>query len=227
MVPPPSLPEPLFKGPVTMDTLRDSLAFRNIGSLKSEVSVKVTRGGERLGTFKGIFAYRSPGSMRLRLLSPMGVTAVEVLMSGDLLQLHMTPKKILYEGDAPDIAMPREAFYGMEVERESYILYAFKPRKGVMELTGKYSFHPLTLKNTGITLYTGGSRFVGIMLGDYSGELPMYMRLSFFNGYVMELTFKAPEVGADVPEKYFAPINGSGKTVLPLRALFGEPGKSR
>jgi hypothetical protein len=218
---PPEMPQ--YRGQVDVDVLRDALAFKGVRSIKSEVDVAVYRKGDRLGRFKGIFAFRSPGSLRLRLLSPMGLTAMEVVMSGEFLQVHLSGKNALYEGKAPPFSMPANAFYGMEKEEGSYILYAFRPTGGVMTLTGKYSFDSGTLRNTGVTLYNDGRRYMGMLLGDVSSRgAPEFLRLSFFNGFVMEMTLKKPEVDAEVPDKYFTPIKRGGKSVYPIDLLLEE-----
>jgi len=210
---------PVSPGSVTVDMLKDSIAFKGMRSLKSEVSVRVTREGEGLGSYMGIFAYRAPGLMRLRLLSPLGITAMDVMVNDGMAQLYVPREKTIYEGRLPSLGPPRNALFGMEFERDAYVLYAFKPGMEAMEIAGKYSFDPSTLQNTGVSLYSGGSRFIGAVLGEYEGNLPRYMRLSLDNDFVMEIAFKNPEAGAEVPEKYFSPIEAGDKRVLPLSRL--------
>lgn len=219
LVPPAAL-LPVPPGTVTVEALKDSIAFKDLRSMKSEVSVKVAREGEGLGSFAGIFAYRAPGSMRLRLLSALGITAMDVMVNDGLAQLYVPREKTIYEGRLPSLGLPRNALFGVEFERDAYVLYAFKPMGEAFEIAGKYSFDPASLRNTGISLYSGGSRFVGAVLGEYQGKLPMYMRLSLGNGLVMEIAFKNPETGMEVPERYFTPFEEGDRKVLPLRRLF-------
>jgi len=226
--PPESPGEPaaadVYRGPVDLKILKDSVAFRHIESLRSQVGVTVYKdGGREEGSFKGIFAYKSPGMIRLRLLSPLGVTAMDMLVANGLLQVYIPHNGTLYEGEAPLLNMPEDAFYGMEVEKESYVLYAFKPSSGVrsgkvMQIAGKFTFHPLTLWNTGISVYKEGRRYVSLLLGDYAGRVPHFIRFSFPNGFVMEMALENPSVDEEVPGSYFDPISSRGKEVLPIES---------
>jgi hypothetical protein len=212
-------PEP-YRGPVTVEVLKGSRAFEGITTLRSEVKARVFRHGEKEGTFKGIFAFRAPNNVRLKLLSPIGLTAMEMVITNGEMQMFVPHRDTLYEGPSPRLSMPADAVYGMEIEEDGYILYAFRPYANVMELMGKYSFQADTLRNTGVTIYRDGRRYMGVMFGDFSGRVPGVVSLSFFNGYIMDLELQEPEADVDIPEKFFAPIEPTGDTqVVPLKFM--------
>ncbi len=73
--PPIPPPEP-YRGPVDVEVLKSKRAFEGIASLNSEVKAGVYKFGEKEGNFKGFFAYRYPNNIRLKLLSPIGLTAM-------------------------------------------------------------------------------------------------------------------------------------------------------
>jgi hypothetical protein len=147
---------------------------------------------------------------------------MEVVMSAGGMELFLANKKTVYTGDSFSFGIEDEAFYGLEESRDSYVLYAFKPREGVMEIAGKYSYDKSTLRNTGITAYRQGMETLGILLADYRGDLPFFMRFAFFNGLVLEMTLEEPELDIAVPERFFEPLEKDGKKILPLEALFTQ-----
>jgi outer membrane lipoprotein-sorting protein len=217
----PPVPEE-YRGPVNVEVLKESAAFQGISSVRSTVQVRAHSFGEKMGTFKGVFLFQSPDNVRLKLLSPMGLTAMDVVMSAGGMELFLANKKTVYTGDSFSFGIKDKAFYGLEESRDSYVLYAFTPREGVMEIAGKYSYDKFTLRNTGITAYRKGMETLGILLADYRGRLPFFMRFAFFNGLVLEMTLEDPELGIEVPQKFFEPLEKDGKKVLPLEALFRQ-----
>lgn len=205
---------PVYEGKVGVDQLRGAYVFHGIDTFKSQVNVKVTNGGDDLGTFKGVFAYMSPDLMRLRLFGPVGLDAVEMLASGSLMQLYVPNKKTIYEGRAAPLAIPRDARFSVVETAKGYVLYAFR-RGSSMELIGEYAFDS-ALRQTGMAVYKDRRRFLEIDFGDYSGRLPGSMRISFFSGYVMDVTFLRPVVNSDIPREYFSPLGHKGRKVVPI-----------
>jgi hypothetical protein len=220
VVPSPVIEE--YRGPVNVEVLKESAAFRGITSVRSTVRVKALNFGEKMGTFKGIFVFQSPDKVRLRLLSPVGLTAMDVVMGQGGMELFLSNKKTIYTGDSFSFGMYADAFYGLEERRDSYVLYAFRPREGIMEIAGKYSYDKSTLRNTGITAYRQGMETLGILLADYQGSLPFFVRFAFFNGLVLEMTLEDPELDIEVPERFFQPIEREGKKILPIELLFTQ-----
>jgi len=221
VVPPP--PPAPYTGPVDADVLKAHRAFEGIKSIRAEVKAQVFKYGKKEGNFKGIFAYRSPNDVRMKLLSPMGITAMEMIINSGKMQLYVPHKDTLYVGPAPKLTMPSDAVYGMATEEGVYVLYAFRPHSNVMEMVGKYSFQPDTLANTTVTIYRDGKSYLGVMLGQYAGRVPTSIRLSFFNGYVMELELQNPEIDVDLPEKDFQPIEPTNDMqVVPLQFLMDD-----
>jgi hypothetical protein len=217
----PRLPAPpTAEGPVTADALSRSYVFGGMKTFKSEVNVSVFNEEGRVGTFKGVFAYMSPDSMRLRLFGPVGMNAVEMLASGRLMQLYVPNKKTLYEGRAPSLAIPQGMVYSVEETADGYVLYAFRPGGASLELVGKYSFDR-SLRQTGLSVYTDRKRFIDVRFGDFSGRVPGTMKITFFNGYVMDASLVRPVVDADIPQEYFRPMSHDGKNVRPIGLFAG------
>lgn len=211
-----------------VDYLKNRIGLHGIKTLKSEVMVEVYKGGEREGVFKGVLAYSAPESLRLRMLSQMGITVMDMLIKEGKMQVHVPPKNILYEGDALPLGAPKDAMYGLEtVDEEHYTLYAFKQggmegMGGEITLTGKYTFSGLDLKNDSILIFREARRHAGIMLEDYAGGVPMTITLVFSNGFGMKMKLSEPEVDKAIPEKYFKNVSPEGKEVKQLQTLLRE-----
>lgn len=212
---PPEALKPPAAGKVSAETLRGSHVFRGIQTMKSEVNVRVYREGEKMGAFKGVFAYMSPDSIRLRLFGPVGFEAVEMLAGDGLMQLYLPNKKTLYEGRSLPLAVPQGMLYSVEEEGEGYVLYALRPSGDSLELVGKYSFDS-SLRNTGITIYRDRRKFIDIIFGDFSNAVPGFMSVSFSDRYVIEMAFVKPGVNTKIPPEYFRPLGHEGKAVEPI-----------
>lgn len=225
---PPETVKP-FEGPVTVNVLKERLFFQSIGTLSSEVSVRVFRGRKKMGTFQGVFAYMFPDSIKLRVFDPFGLTAMEMLTSGTMIQVFIPQDNLLYEGNIPSLRMPPGSLYSIEETKAGYILYAFRPGGDTLELTGKHSFLRRTLLNTAVSVYRNGRRFISINFDDFSQTVPMSIRMSFFNGFVMEMTLKEPEINEEIPPEYFEPLGHQGRSVLPVQLLYrmGDNGSGR
>ena len=236
-----------FEGPVTVEVLKGSVLFSNIDTMKSEVDVRVFKGDKKIGRFKGVFAYRFPDSMKLRVFDPFGFTAMDMLTSGTLLQVLIPQSNFLYVGKIPSLKLPPGLLYSMERGKYEYVLYAFstgvvdpaaaKAMAGMsaeasggggqdLELRGKYSFRRRTLQNTGVSVYKNGERFIGMAFDDFSGKLPMFMRLSFLNGFVAEMRLKEPVINSEITPRYFEPYEHKDRRVMPIQWLYrmGEDG---
>jgi hypothetical protein len=220
-VAPPEAVRPPLPGPVTVETLKASHVFKGIRTMKSEVTVRVYREGERMGTFKGVFAYMAPDSMRLRLFGPVGFEAVEMLAADGLMQLYLPNKKTLYEGRALSLKVPSGMLYSVEEEGDEYILYALRGAGSSLELVGKYAFDS-SLRNTGITVYRDRRSFIEVVFGDFSQVLPGFMSVSFSGRYIMEMVFVNPSVNSEIPPEYFRPFRHEGKTVRPIGDILSK-----
>ncbi|MDP2167837.1 MAG: hypothetical protein Q8J64_05855 [Thermodesulfovibrionales bacterium] len=235
----------LAKGaPVTVETLRDSIIFRTIGSLRSEVSVQVFRNGQFHSSYEGLLSYQSPGQANIRLFGPMGLTAADIVLSDNLMQVYIPLKNLLYEGKIPAFTEQAGVIYSMEKNKDGYTLYAFKGQvteeEGAapfIELTGKYEFVAATdasggkmLINTGISTHGKGKRFADIVLSDWAVAgpkeavpLPLSVNISF-GGFGLDMKLMEPELNTGISGDYFKPKDHEEKDVKPLKDLFMRGG---
>jgi hypothetical protein len=218
-------PEPVepYEGPVNVEVLKDFLVFSTMKAVQSEVDVKVLRGEKKMGKSRGVFLFEAPGSMRLRLFGPFGATVMDMVVASETMQVYIPRSNILYEGKSPTFGLPSGAAFSMEKAVEGYVLHAFRPKGDGLELVGRYYFDPVTLRNTGMTAFREGMRFMEADFGEFSGSAPMFIRMSFFNGFVMEMSLREPEFGEEARGDYFMPISHGGKRVLPLQSLLHGP----
>lgn len=231
----------LAKGaPVTVETLRDSIIFSAIGSLRSEVSVQVFRNGQFHSSYEGLLSYQSPGQANIRLFAPLGLTAADIVLSDNLMQVYIPLKNLLYEGKIPAFIEQAGVIYSMEETKEGYTLYTFKgtvaEEEGAapfIELTGKYEFAAAAdasggkmLLNTGISTHGKGKRFADIVFSDWAVTglkeavpLPLSVNISF-GGFSLDMKLLEPELNTGISGDYFKPKDHEGKDVKPLKNLF-------
>lgn len=210
-------PEPAvpYEGPVTVDALRKFIVFDGMKAVRSEVKARVIKQGKKKGSFKGVFLYRYPGFMRLRAFDLFGAQAMDMVSAPGLMQVYFPGSDVLYEGRAPALGAPEDAEYSMGFENGMYVLHA-------QEQAGDgraFYFDPVTLRNTGMAVYMDGNKFITADFARFSGPVPMAIRLSFANGFAVEMQLKEPEVNGDVPLEFFDPIGHEGRAVLPLERL--------
>ena len=93
-----------YEGTVTVEALKQSVGFGNVRSIKALADVTVYKQGKNEGSMNGVFAYMAPRKMRIDLFGPFGLTVTEVLISGDLLQVSVPQKNILYEWNDPEVS---------------------------------------------------------------------------------------------------------------------------
>jgi hypothetical protein len=216
-------PELPFRGPVTIQALRDNLLFNTVSAIRSEVRARVFKDNKNLGRFSGVILFRSPGHMRLRIFDLFGSTVMDMVSDPELMQISIPAKGLLYEGETSMFGAPPKAKYSMENGEDHHVLYAFKNSDSGIERLGKYSFDPLTLRNTGMTSYLNGMEFMTAGFDRFSGPVPMFISISFFNGFVIEMTLDEPELNGDIPDGNFSPVPAHGNSLLPLESLLFGP----
>lgn len=210
-----------IEGPVTAALLRDYILFNNISSIRSEVSVKVLKNDKVEGRANGVFVFKSPGSMRLRLYDPFGATIMDMVKAGSRMQILTSSNASLYEGWTPPLGPPGEALYAMEDEGGSYTLYAFLPveeSEQYIDLAARYAFTTGTLLNTRASVYNKGREFITLYFNSFGPDrAPAEIVLSFVNGLSTEITLKEPVINGDVSDDLFSPLPRRGLKVRSIQ----------
>lgn len=223
---PPTAPPPQpYEGPVTIEALRNAIAFRGAGSMVAEVKVKVSATGRRGGRFKGLIAYEYPGKLRLRLFGPMGGTVLDALHTvGGLLQLYPSGRGNLYEGLTPAALLMGDVQYTMAEVEGSYMLYARVPGEDGPELVASYAFDRKSLLNTEMVLYNGSKRFLSVGYGNFSNRTPHRAMVRLESGYRLDVELIEPALGDELEQALFRPLSANGMRVLPLNMLMNKNG---
>lgn len=223
-----------YEGVVTVEALRKSLIFDDIKSIRSEVTIGILKGGKTIEAFEGIIAYMKPDSLNMRFFGPLGLTAAEVILLNNYVQVYIPFKNTLYEGEIPHLLgqLPSgEAIYSIDETDEGYALNEFRPSVGsqsdkeTMEIKRRYTFSRAVLLNTGIAVYDKGERFADVSFGDFSdSKLPMTVNVFLSNGFAMDIRLIEPVVDAEISVDFFKPKSHKDIEVKPLKELF-EKGK--
>lgn len=213
-----------YQGPVTVEALKQSIGFGNVRSLKALAEVSITKQGEYEGGMNGIFAYKAPGKMRITLFGPFGLTLSEIVISGELLQLSVPSKNILYEWDSPEVSfsglMNSRFRYEMGVEADGYVLLAYKSDELNSDVAAKYFFDRTYLLNREIFFYKDGSEVMKAEFNDYNGRVPERTRLTLANGLVLDIDLKEPVFDSDIPDEYFRAIEHGDKRIKSFQEIF-------
>jgi hypothetical protein len=223
VLPPPEPPVP-YQGAWSVDALRQRVAFASISSLRSEVSVTMTRGEETLGRLKGAFLHRSPDAIRLRLFDPFGNTAMDLVGAYGQMQILVPSRGQLFEGPAPFLGPPRDALWTLKRGGPQTVLYALRPEDDVqLRLVAAYHFDAVTALNTAIVAYQDGQPFVASEFDGFSAGVPRLITLSFPGGFSMRMTLLEPETDVDLGPDVFKPLSRQGREVQSLQRLLLAP----
>lgn len=205
-----------YGGPITVDVLKEHIAFREVRTLRSEVRVRAESGRRRLGNYRGALLYSRPGSVRLKLYSAFGAVGLDAVHSGGTLQIYFPQEKVLYAGESP---VTGDGFdYGIRDDGEEYVLLAFGPDG----LRASYVFDRSTLLNKEIDYYGEGESLLKMRFARYSNGIPLLAEIGLSNGYSVEAELIEPERDVEIPDRIFAPAIGhEGVRVFPLERLMG------
>jgi hypothetical protein len=213
-----------YEGPVTIERLKQSVGFVDVRSIKALAAVGIFKKGEPEGALNGVLGYKAPGKMRVNLFGPFGLTVTEMLISGELFQLFLPPKNILYEWNSPEVTftglMNGRFRYEMIEEADMYVLLAYKKDEGNPDVAAKYYFDRTYLLNRSVSFYKDGYEVVKAEFNDFNGRLPERTRLNFRNGLSLDITLEEPEFDSDIPDEYFKPIEHGEKQVKPFQEIF-------
>ena len=215
-----------YQGTVNVESLKQSIGFGKVRSLKAIVEVSIAKRGEDKGSMNGIFAYKAPGKMRINLFGPFGLTITDIVISEELLQLSVPSKNILYEWNSPEVSfsglMNSRFRYEMGVEDDKYVLLAYRSDKQNSDVAAKYFFDRTYLLNRAICFYKDGAEVIKAEFSDFNGRVPGRTRLILSNGLVLEIALQEPEFDADIPDRYFRVIEHGDKRIKSFQEIFRD-----
>ena len=220
-----------YEGPVTAELLKQSVGFGNVKSIKALAAVSIFKKGEPEGSLNGVLGYKAPGKMRVNLFGPFGLTVTEMLISGELFQVSVPPKNILYEWNSPEVTftglMNGRFRYEMTEEDDMYVLLAYNKDEVNQDISAKYYFDRTYLLNRSMSFYKDGAEVVKAEFEDFNGRIPEKTRLIFLNGMVMDIALEEPEFDSDIPDEYFRAIEHGDKQIKPFQEVFKRFAPSR
>ena len=206
-----------YEGPVTVEVLKQSVGFGNVRSIKAFADVVILKQGEIQRTLSGVFGYKAPEKLRINLFGPFGMTVTEILISGELLQLSVPPRNVLYEWNSPGVSvaglMNGPFRYAIAEEGEMYMLSASGSDESNAGVVAEYFFDRTYLLNRASSFFKDGSAVLKAEFNDFNGRVPERTRLSFPNGTVMEIVLREPEFDSDIPDEYFKVIDHGDKQI--------------
>ncbi|MGD2080620.1 MAG: hypothetical protein PVJ36_05785 [Nitrospirota bacterium] len=208
---------PPYEGPVTVKALRDSMALKGIGGLRSEARVRVKRGGKGLGTYKGALAFEGPDLLRLRVYGAFATTGLEAVHARGRLQIFIPQEGVLYEGESP--AYADDLTYSVRDTGGDYELLVHESHDGANRLQASYVFDRETLLNREVNFYDAGEMYLRISFARYLGGVPMSASIELYGGYSAEVELIEPERVEDLPDELFGPIPRGHAMVMPLELI--------
>ena len=202
---------------VTVESLMKRRAFEGVQGLRSEVKVRITRNGRKVGGFKGALAYRPPDTMRLRMFTPFGTTAADLVRVVGRTEVYVPGKERVYVGWTPPLRAPEDAQYQAGLYEGWPVLDVTS--KG--ELAVRYRYDPATGKNTSIEAFSGGEgkRALEVRLSEYDGPVPGKIVFDF-GGIAIEMKLEMPDIVEGLEDRLFHPFQKEDREILPLDALF-------
>lgn len=218
-----SLRQPLEVAPgplkfdLTVESLKKRRAFEGVPALRGEVRVRIMRNGRKVGGFKGALAYRPLDTMRLRMLTPFGTTAADLVRVVGRTEVFVPGKQRLYVGWTPPLKAPEGAQFSVSMDKGWPVLDVTS--KG--ELTARYRFNPVTGKNISIKAFSGGSSQEALELrfSEFDGNVPGVIVFDF-GGLEIEIKMKFPEIMESLEDRLFHPFKKEDMEIFPLEALF-------
>ncbi len=202
---------------VTVESLKKRRAFQGVQGLRSEVKVRITRDGRKVGGFRGALAYRPPDTMRLRMFTPFGTTAADLVRVVGRTEVYVPGKARVYVGWTPPLRAPEDAQYQAGMDKGWPVLDVTS--KG--ELSVRYRYDPATGKNTSIEAFSGGEgkRALEVRLSEYDGSVPGNIVFDF-GRIAIEMKLEMPEIVEGLEDRLFHPFQKEDMEIFPLEALF-------
>jgi outer membrane lipoprotein-sorting protein len=221
-----ALPAP-YEGVVTVGALQQSVGFGDVRSIKALADVTVYKQGSNEGSMNGVVGYKAPRKMRVDLFGPFGLTVTEILISGDLLQISIPQKNILYEWKAPEVSFTGLMKGGFRYEKgeegDMHVLFAYLADGHNSELAAKYYFDRTYLLNRAISLYKDGSEVITAEFDDFNGRVPERIKITLSSGLAINIALQESEFDTDIPDEYFKTIEHGDKQIKPFEELLKTP----
>jgi len=219
-------PEP-YEGPVTVEALQQSVGFGDVRSIKALAGVTVSKQGSNESSMNGVIGYKAPRKLRIDLFGPFGLTVTELIISGDLLQISVPQKNILYEWYAPEVSftglMKGSFRYEHAEEGDMHVLFAYSADGHNSELAAKYYFDRTYLLNRAISLYKDGSEVIRAEFDDFNGRVPERIKITLSSGLAVNIALQESEFDSDIPDEYFRTIEHGDKQIKPFEELLKTP----
>ena len=199
----------------SLEGLKKRRAFEGIESLRAEVKARISRDGRKVASFKGALAYRPPDTMRLRMFTPFGTTAADLVRVVRRTEIYVPGKDNLYVGWTPAITIPDDAEFRIGLDKGRPVLAVFS--RG--EVAARYLYDQQTGENLLVETFSGGQRALLVRFGNYAGSVPGLIEFDFGDLQV-EMELLDPEVGVELEDRLFHPFDKEDKKVLPLGRIF-------
>lgn len=221
-------PEP-FRGQITVETLKKAIIFENYHDISSRADVKVYKQGEPAGSFSGVFAYKMPENLRLSLFGPLGLTVMDFLVTGNVFQVFLPSKNIIYEWVPPeiflDVPFDDRFRFEMHERQDMVVLYAYQKKPAHHDLIALYIFDRTYLLNRAVSLYEDDTEIMHIEFSDFNGKIPESIKIAFMTSARMELYLEDITLDSEISDAYFRPFDRKGRKILPFKDVlmhFGE-----
>lgn len=198
-----------------MKSLKHRRAFEGVHALRGEVRTRIKRNGSKVASFKGALAYRPPDTMRLRMFTPFGTTAADLVRVVGRTEVYVPGKDRLYVGWTPQVKTPGNAQYRAVIEDGWPVLEV----TAYGEMAARYRYDPATGENISVQAYSQGKKDLEVRFSDYRGAVPEKIVFDF-GELEVEIKLEDPEVIDLLEDRLFHPFKKEDMTVLPLGALF-------
>lgn len=223
-------PEP-FRGQITVETLKKAIIFEHYDDISSRADVRVYKKGKPAGSFNGVFAYKMPENLRLSLFGPFGVTVMDLLVTGNVFQVFLPSRNIIYEWVPPeiflDVPFDDRFRFEMDEHEDMVVLYAYKKKPVHHDLIALYIFDRTYLLNRAVSLYEDDTEIMHIEFSDFNGRIPESIKIAFMTSARMELYLEDIMLDSEISDAYFRPFDHKGRKILPFKDVLMHFNESR
>jgi hypothetical protein len=201
---------------ITVQYLKERRAFEGVSALRGEVKTRIRQRGRKVASFSGAIAFRPPDTMRLKMFTPFGTTAADLVRVVGRTEVYVPGKERLFVGWTPSLTIPKDAEYSMAMISGTPALIV---RANGGELIAMYLYDPATMENTALQAFKNDEMALELRFSDYDGSIPGTMEFDF-NGLEIEIRLSEPELVDVLKDRLFHPFEKEGKSIYPLQSLF-------